>query len=333
MRQARELNPIPIGIIGTVVIALLTLAALNLRALPFVDSATGYRALVTETAGLSVGDPVQVAGVTVGSVREVHIEGATVAITFGVDDAIEMGEQTRADIATATVLGTKLLRVTPAGEGRLDKGATIPLERTSSPYQLTNALGDLTDTAREIDSGQLSDSMRELAGVLRETPEDLSAALDGVTRLSQTVASRDESLRELLEHAENATGALAQRSEQVEALLVDGDAVLVELIRRAAAIESLSTQIGTLSQQLTGLVADNRDQLSPALAHLESVLAMLNANRDDIAGAIERLGPYVTELGEAVASGPYFNSYIQNLLPGQLIEPFVRAALGEEAPK
>ena len=46
-----------------------------------------------------------------------------------------------------------------------------------------------------------------------------------------------------------------------------------------------------------------------------------------MAEAIQRLGPYATELGEAVASGPFFNSYIQNLLPMEVVEPALNDAL------
>ena len=62
---------------------------------------------------------------------------------------------------------------------------------------------------------------------------------------------------------------------------------------------------------------------------LAAVLAVLERNRDNIALAIDRLGPYATELGEAVASGPFFNSYIQNLLPMQIIEPALTRALDD----
>ena len=60
---------------------------------------------------------------------------------------------------------------------------------------------------------------------------------------------------------------------------------------------------------------------------VDAVLDVLTRNRENIALAIARLGPYATELGEAVTSGPFFNSYIQNLLPTELIEPALTDAL------
>ncbi|MDG3015304.1 MCE family protein [Speluncibacter jeojiensis] len=325
--QFRERNPLIVGIVGTAAIIAVTLIALNLEAMPFVDRGSGYHAVFTETAGLKRGDPVQVAGVQAGRVSGMRIDGATVVVDFTVDHTIPLGEDTRADIGTATVLGTKLLRVTPSGPGTLRRGATIPLSRTSSPYQLTDALGDLTDTERDIDTGTLADSMNALSATLQHTPDDLRGALDGVTRLSKTVSTRDRSLRELLQHAERATSVLAVRSNQISAMIGDADAVLGQLQQRSAVIDTLFEHVATLADQLTGVVHDNQAQLTPALDQVNSVLSVLQKDKDDIGAAIERLGPYVTELGEAVASGPFFNSYIQNLIPGQIIDPFVQQAL------
>ena len=126
---------------------------------------------------------------------------------------------------------------------------------------------------------------------------------------------------------------LSQRSDQLNTLVLDANAVLGELQARRDAVSSLFAEVSALATELTGLVHDNETQLAPTLDQVNSVLGILRGNNDNIAAAIQRLGPYMTELGEAVASGPFFNSYIQNLIPGQIIEPFVQAALGRPAPQ
>ncbi|WP_137875026.1 MCE family protein [Rhodococcus sp. Q] len=328
MERYSRRNVFRLGIVGTVVVLAIVLAALQVRSLPFVSSAAGYRALFLDAGGLQVGAPVRVAGVDAGHVTGIDIDGAAVAVSFTVDAPVRLGELTRVDIATATVLGARNLRVTPAGDGQLRPGTTIGTDSTTSPYQLTEALGDLTDRSERIDSEQLAESMRVLTSTLRRVPDDVAAAVDGVGRLSAAVAERDDSLRDLLGSAETVTALLAERSGQIDGLLTDANSVLGELQDRRAVLDALFDNVTVLSRHLDGVVTDNEAQLAPTLASLQSVLTVVQSNRDSITSAIDRLGPYITELGEAVSSGPFFNSYIQNLIPGQIIAPFVRAALG-----
>ncbi|MGB7364327.1 MAG: MCE family protein [Rhodococcus sp. (in: high G+C Gram-positive bacteria)] len=328
MERFRAVDTVRTGIVGTFLVVVTALAAMNATALPIVSTGTVYSGLFLDTGGLERGASVQVAGVRVGTVTGVEVEGDAVLISFSIDGKVRPGADTRLAIATETVLGTKNLRVDPRGDGQLSRTIPVGLDRTTSPYQLTDALGDLTDDAAGIDTDQLASSLAVTTEALSRTPDDLGKAIDGVGRLSATIASRDEDLRELLSSAEKVTGVLAARSEQIDTLIVDASTVLEELNRRRGVVEVLFTNVQNLADELRGLVADNEAELRPALTSLSSVLTVLETNKADISSAIENLGPYVTQLGEAVSSGPFFNSYIQNLIPGQVIDPFIRAALG-----
>ncbi|MCC8926920.1 MULTISPECIES: MCE family protein [Nocardiaceae] len=323
----RERDHRRIAVIGTAVILSVVLASMGIRSLPIVAGGASYNALFVDAGGLKTGDRVVVSGVALGSVSTIAISGAAVKVNFTIESPMRLGLETTAQIATATVLGAKELRVVPRGDGSMAGGDTIGIDRTLAPYDLTDALGDFATTSDDIDTDQLADSMRVLSETLSDTPDDLGATLDGVARLSETVASRDRSLRELLDNSNTVTAVLAERSEQVNALVLDSNSILLELLSRQQTLDQLFRNIDALAVELTGLVDDNQAEIGPTLDHLNSVLAVLIENRDDIALAIERLGPYVTQLGEAVASGPFFSSYIQNLIPGQIIEPFVSGAL------
>ncbi|MBY8859376.1 MCE family protein [Nocardia sp. CA2R105] len=331
-RNTETRNVLRAGLLGTVLIGLVVLATLNVDSLPFLSSHSTYRALFTDSGGLHPGDVVEVAGVDCGSVRHVVIDHAAVAVEFDLGCGVRPGSDTTARIVTATVLGARHLRLQPAGRHTLRPGSTLGLDHTTSPYDLNDALTDLNDTAGNIDTAQLSKAMQVLAGTLQRTPDDLRAAVDGVGRLSATIAERDQQLRDLLEHAGRVTTVLAQRSGQLDTLVVDANSVLGELQSRRDAVSTLFGNVSKLAEQLRGLVHDNQAQLGPTLDKVDAVLAVLNKNNANISAAIARLGPYMTELGEAVASGPFFNSYIQNLIPGQLIAPYVDAALGPPAP-
>ena len=56
------------------------------------------------------------------------------------------------------------------GDGRQD--GTIPRDRTTSPYQLPDALGDLATTISGLNTNQLSDSLRVVADTFSETPPE-----------------------------------------------------------------------------------------------------------------------------------------------------------------
>ncbi len=145
-----------------------------------------------------------------------------------------------------------------------------------------------------------------------------------MTALSRSINARDQALSDLLGRAQNVTKILADRGDRINALLVDGNQLLGELEQRRTAIGQLIVYINALSQQLSGLVADNEAQLKPALDKLNSVLDLLQRNRDNLTAALEGLGPFSAALGEQVGSGPYFNAYVVNA-SSETLQPLVDA--------
>ncbi len=323
MKTFRERDPAPIALIGVALTLIAVVAALQYDRLPLFDGTDTYQADFAEAGGLEVGDDVSVSGMPVGDVEGITLRGTSVRVTFSVDRSVRLGRDTRAAITTVSALGERGLAVTPDGPGALDSDDVIPLDNTRSPYSLTDALGRLSDTVEATDTAQLDESLRTLSDTMAAVDPGLDRALDGVSRLSRTVASRDESLRALLHRAKDVTAILERRSDRMNALLVDADLILGELQRRRDDLAGLITHVNSLSQQLSGLVADTQDSLTPTLQKLDSVLDMLNTRRDDIAAAIENLVPYSRALGESVSNGPFFLAYVQNVLPEANLAPLI----------
>lgn len=325
--RLRDRSSLTVGLIGTVIIAVVVLAAINLQSLPGVDRTVGYTARFVDTGGLGVGDPVRVAGKDAGRVTGIEIDGDAVRIDFTVDREVPLGSDTRAEIATATALGARELRVIPAGPDRLDPGALLDLDRTTAPYNLAETLGRLGRTGEEIDMEQLSLALDTVSSTLDRAPEHVDAAIDGIGRLSTSIAERDVALRELLSDAETLTELLARRGEEIDGLLRDARVLLAALRQEEDSLESLAGNLHDFTVQIRGLISEHDQTLAPTLERVNSLQALVIEHRDGLAEAIQRLGPYATELGEAVASGPFFNSYIQNLLPVEVVEPALNDAL------
>ncbi|MEV0298978.1 MCE family protein [Nocardia sp. NPDC050710] len=320
---------ITIGVVGIVLAIAVALSALQFDRLPFIRGGANFTAYFADAGGLVPGDPVQVAGVRSGRVNNVELDGAKVLVRFTLDESIVLGDKTSAAIKTNTVLGRKSLEVTPTGSGALRVDDTIPLDRTTSPYSLNDALSDLGRTVQGLDMEKVDEMLDALSATFADTPAPLRAALDGVTALSRSINSRDQALSELLTRAQNVTKILADRSDQINALLLDGNNLLGELERRRGAIGQLIVYVNQVSRQLSGLVADNEPLMKNTLDRLNSVLALLQRNKQNISDAMDSLGPYAAALGEQVGSGPWFNAYVVNASSTEL-RPLVDALVWPE---
>jgi phospholipid/cholesterol/gamma-HCH transport system substrate-binding protein len=327
MKLFSERNPMVIGTVGLVAVTVVVLAALEWQKLPFLNQGRTVSAYFADAGGLRTGNGVEISGFPVGKVSSIDLDGSGVLVKFKVSKNVRLGDRTEAAIKTKGLLGSKILDVTPRGEGQLE--GTIPMDRTVSPYQLPDALGDLATTISGLNTDQLSGSLATLAKTFAHTPPDLRNALQGVARFAQTLDERDAHLRTLLDNAAKATGVLAKRTDQVVSLVKDTNALLAQLRTQSAALDQIWMNISAASRQLQGFIAENRQQLRPALDKLNGVLTIIDNRKERLQKAIPMVNAYVMSLGESVASGPFFKAYVVNLLPGQFVQPYINAAFSD----
>ena len=315
MTPFRERNPVVIGAISLVVLAGLLLASFNASSLPVIGGGDVYRAAFTEAGGLKANDEVRIAGVRVGKVESVELDGDHVQVTFRVDGDAEFGQESRAAIKVKTLLGSMFLAIEPAGDGQLDEDSEIPVERTQSPYDVVEAFTGLAETSEEIDTDQLAESLTTLADLSRNTPEEFRGALKGVSALSANVAAKNEEIGELLRNLEKVSGVLDERDEDIIALMRDADVLFQALVKRRESIHRLLVATSELSRELGALVRESRADLKPALTNLENVVQVLNKNEDNIDNSLRLMAPFYKVFANTLGNGPWFDTYIQNMPP------------------
>ncbi|MEU8634603.1 MCE family protein [Amycolatopsis sp. NPDC048633] len=315
IKPFRSRNPIVVGVVTALVMALAGSATFFSDNLPIIGGGTTYQAEFHEAAGLKPNDEVRVAGVKVGEVTDVRLAGDHVEVLFRVKDTW-IGNRTTAAIKIKTLLGQKNLVLDPVGNGELNPDQPIPAERTSSPYDVTEVFNDLASTVGAIDTDQLAQAFRVLSDTLgASAPSDVRTAFDGIAALSQTLASRDDELVKLFQNTNQVSKTLGERSGQIQALIRDGNTLLTELNARKDAIAQLFSGIKNLSIQLRGLVADNQKPLGPALDQLDRVATVLQRNQGKLEDSLRLAGPFYRLLGNAVGNGRWIDTYICGLIP------------------
>jgi phospholipid/cholesterol/gamma-HCH transport system substrate-binding protein len=315
MKPFRERNPLPIGVIGVVAIFALLFLSFNANKLPFIGGGTSYHAQFADAGGLKTGDDVRIAGVKVGKVSSVKLVGSMVRVGLQVDSGMHVGDTTRADIKIKTLLGEKYVALSPSGAGKLR--GDIPPSRTSTPLDVTEAFIGLGERAGEIDTAQLAKAFDTLAATFKDTPPYVHASLQGLQRLSTSIASRDAQLQKLLADANTVTQTLAARDAEVAKLINDSNLILGTVYQQRIVIHNLLVDTSAVARQLAGLVNDNRRIIGPALADLERTLTLLQRNQDGLDETIHLAAPFIRDFTDVLGNGRWFETVLWNL-PGGL---------------
>ncbi len=310
----RERNLVVTGAIGLTVMGAMLAAGLSAGRLAGAFGSESIEVEFANAAGLKTGDPVRISGIKVGKVDDIRLGRAVVIVKVQVDDAVALGGLTSAAIKVETVLGTEYVALQSAGPGRLD-GERIPVTRTRTPFDLQQVLGGLTDRVNKIDTEQLAGAFEALSGTLDGAAPQVRAAVDGVTRLSTSLAARDVELRELLAQARTVTNVVADRSRVLVRLVDDAGTFLAMLERRQAAIESLVVASERLGVELTATARSTRGSLAPALKDLSKTIQVLRENKGDIEESVQLYAPLLRYYTTVLGSGRWFDAALFGLTP------------------
>jgi phospholipid/cholesterol/gamma-HCH transport system substrate-binding protein len=220
-------------------------------------------------------------------------------------------------VKVATLLGSHFLEVEPAGSGSL-KDDTIPLARTSVPFNLQDVIEGSTEALDELEGATMAESFQVVADALRYTPDEAKAAIDGVARLSAVAAKRTGQMRALLHFSRQVTGDLARNSQEILDLMRQSTLVLEELTKRRDAIHAMLVDSRRLAREISGVLADNEAQLDPLMKDFKAALANLRKQEKKVTAAIDGLGTMSRYFANAAGNGPWIDLHVPVALADNL---------------
>ncbi|MDO7867251.1 MCE family protein [Nocardioides jiangxiensis] len=305
-------EPRTVGVIGLLSLVLLGAIVVVLSSVSF--GSREYRAELAQTAGLRVGEAVEVAGVEVGEVTALDLVDKHVEARFTVDRGVHIGSRSTASVRVATLMGTHYLAVAPAGSGE-PADATIPLSRTSVPYNLQDVIDNGTDQFEALDTKALSGALAAVTQTLRASGTDLGPAARGVTRLSTMVTRQGAQYERLFGAARTVSDQLSASTTDLVTLMKASNLFLSELVRRRDKIHQLLLNVQHLSTTVSGIVSDNDATLGPLLRNLHTVNTVLLAREKELKKAIHQVAVSARYLDNASGNGPWFDLYIPDGTP------------------
>ncbi|MCZ0729802.1 MCE family protein [Mycolicibacterium iranicum] len=250
--------------------------------LVFSDTRTGaaneYSAVFKDASRLKSGDTVRVAGIRVGTVKDVELQAdRSVLVTFDADKNTVLTTGTQAAIRYLNLVGDRYLELvdTPDSTQIVPAGGQIPEDRTAPALDLDVLLGGLKPVIQGLN------------------PEDVNGL---TTSLIQILQGQGGTLDSLFSRTSSFSNSLADNNQVIEELIVDLRTVLDTLAKDG---DEFSGAIDKLEQLVSGLSAD-RDPIATAITSLDngtaSLADLLGRGRAPLANTVDelnRLAPLV----------------------------------------
>ena len=126
MRTLEGSNRVRNGLLGIVVLLIALGVGQSFASVPMLFATPTYYAQFSDTGGLNTGDKVRIAGVDVGRVRSMKIDGDKVVIGYSLGGT-QIGTDSRASIRTETILGRRNIEIEPRGTKPLRANGILPL--------------------------------------------------------------------------------------------------------------------------------------------------------------------------------------------------------------
>ena len=209
-----------------------------------------YRIMTTvdNAMGLRTGDPVQMRGVTIGSVRDFEMgeQGENVVIVLEVDGQWLIPEGSSTQLVTPGLMAPRTVEVLPGpGPGTIGRGGMMPGIAVRGLLDDTETLGEKGQIALDAIAELLSEKNLDAFSGSAEGLSDL------VAELSNLVESERENLAEVIQSFRRAADGLTEATgpelrEDLASLMARGDSAMGRINTTSENIERVAASLETI---------------------------------------------------------------------------------------
>ncbi|MGH3724167.1 MAG: MCE family protein [Mycobacterium sp.] len=275
-------------------------------------STTSYAAVFTDVFGLREGDDVRIAGVRVGRVQRIELNGTLAKVNFAVQDGQRLPGSTGASVTYQNIVGQRYLALAQGHSGPaglLPPGGVIPLGRTEPSFDIGTLLNGYEPLFAVLDPAQVNNLTQAVIGSLQGDSAAFTTLVDQTSTLTKTFAGRDDALDHVITGLDRVVGSLAEQNQDFENAIVATRRVVDQFDSRRP---ELVSSMGKMTEVVKNLSRVARD-VDPSLHDLLTREPGFAQHMLDIEPQIAYTGLntplFLKGLARIFGEGAYMNAY------------------------
>ncbi len=225
---------------------------------------SSYSAMFSDVYGLREGDDVRMAGVRVGRVEKVELDGKLAKVTFVVQQEQRLFGNTVASVTYQNIVGQRYLGLSLGREGsteQLAPGSVIPVQRTEPSFDVTALLNGYEPLFSLLNPKDADNLTKGIIQSLQGDTSSLATLVSQTSTLTETFAGRDQALGEVITSLNQVVGNLAANNDNLDGIITQTRDLVSDLDRRRP---ELVSSVGSLARVMGRLSASAQD-VYPAL--------------------------------------------------------------------
>jgi phospholipid/cholesterol/gamma-HCH transport system substrate-binding protein len=219
-----------------------------------------YSAIFTDVSGLHPGDDVRVAGVRVGRVDGVDLEGALAKVTFRVQREQVLYHDTIASVTYQNIIGQRYLGLSAGRSGDrtpLANRSLIPLERTRPSFDISYLLNGFEPLLALMDPRQVDNLTNGIIQALQGDSGSVLTLITETSALAESLAGPDQVLGEVITKLNDVVSNLAGQTHNLQTMISQTRDVLVtlgnrrdQLVASAGSINAAVVRLATITNNI-----------------------------------------------------------------------------------
>ncbi len=273
---------------------------------------TDYHALFTDVSGLRVGDDVKVAGVRVGRVEKIAVDGKLAKVDFRLVASQPILANTQLVMRYQNLVGQRYLAMEQPADHRpaIAGGSTIPTSRTDPGFDLTELLNGFRPLFEVLQPADVNKLATSLVEVLQGEGGTVESLLSQTASLTTFVANRDQVIDSVLTNLTPVLNNLSGHGTQLSATIVSLKQLMQGLAADRQAIGSSVDAIGQLVGSTSDLLTQTQQPLVSSVQQLKTVAGTLDATSGKVVAAITAFQAAFGGLGRASSYQNAINIFV-----------------------
>src|ERR1700719_278915 len=273
-------------------------------------STDSYHAVFENASRLKAGNDVRIAGIPVGSVKDIALRPDNkVDVTFSVDKRYQMYTSTKAVIRYQNLVGDRYMEIA-SGPGELRKvppGGTI--QNTEPALDLDALLGGLRPVLKGLNGDKVNQISNAIIELLQGQGGALSDLLSSTGSFSQSLADRYQVISDVIHNLNTVLTTVDQKSAPFNASVDQLQQLVTGLAQGKDDIAGAIPPLASAASDLTQVLQSSRRPIQGVIENVRPFATELDNRKDEINKVIEPLGENYLRLNALGAYGAFFNIY------------------------